>query len=226
VFARDANNNFYPAGIYLGDGVGGTSRVRVIDTNVLALVNLAASSANTGTNYTGGGVIRLVDTATGGASSFQRLTVNIAPPGAAALATYSYSQPGSGIAGSNRLSGKPYTLLAPSTNIITFKPVSGYLPPTTNYTVILIPGQDATLDFTYLPLGVTPPVLSVSTSTGLRVSGTAATKVQLQFRTRLEQGVWADEPGKTFTLGASPVTVVTPAAGAAKPGFYRVVVVP
>ena len=80
---------------------------------------------------------------------------------------------------------------------------------------------------TYEPLAITPPVLSTSSTAGLRVSGPAGTKVQLQFRAALDiKSVWADVPGKSFTLGAGPVNVLTSAEGAATPGFYRVVVVP
>ena len=51
---------YYPAGVYLGSLYNGTvpyaSAVRAIDSNVVNLVNLAASLGDTGTNYSGGGV--------------------------------------------------------------------------------------------------------------------------------------------------------------------------
>ena len=50
--------------------------------------------------------------------------------------------------------------------------------------------------------------------------------VRLQFRAALGAGDWGDVPGKTFTLGTSPVAVLARAEGEATPGFYRVVVVP
>ncbi|MEI8016492.1 MAG: hypothetical protein WCH20_16860 [Nitrospira sp.] len=70
-------------------------------------------------------------------------------------------------------------------------------------------------------------MLAVSAAAGLRVSAPAGTKVQLQFRAALDmESAWADISGKRITLGTSPVTIFSPSAGDAKPGFYRVVVVP
>ena len=196
--------------------------MRAIDTNVLVLINLAASSANAGINFTGGGVVRFVNTLGGSERSLQRLTVNFHPPNVATLARWTLPALSSSFLGTN---GQQATLFAPTNVVVSFNDVPGYLTPT-NFPVALKANQDAVLDVTYTPPAVAPPVLS-GTRDGLRVSGPTGTKVQLQFRSALDiKTVWADVPAKRFTLGNSPVSLLTSAEANARPGFYRVVVIP
>jgi hypothetical protein len=222
VFAQGDDGRLFPAGIYLGPAGDAASRVRVIDTDVLALINLAASSANAGTNFTGGGVAKFGDAAAGAVSSLQKLTVNLAPPAAAAVARWKLLRQLDTLL---RAGGARQTLLAPTNVVVTFTTVDGYVTPL-DIAVAITAGQDTVLDVTYEPAAASAPQLFASPTEGLRVSGSVGAKVQLQFRAALGAGDWAEVPGKGFTLGAAPVIVLTAAEGVATPGFYRVVVVP
>jgi hypothetical protein len=219
IFAQDADLNFYPAAIYLGDGVRDgvaiVSRVRVIDTNVVALINLAASSANAGTNFSGGGVIRFISALNDGDTSLQRLTVNLQP----ANALWQVPDLDPQI---NYTNGQSIFLNAPTNLLVTFSKIPDYLQPTA-FEVVLYPGQDTILDFAY---ELVPLALTASLADGIRATGKPGSKVQLQFRLALGTGSWADEPGRTNTLSDSPTTLLTPAEVKVKSGFYRIVTIP
>ena len=124
-----------------------------------------------------------------------------------------------------RGNGSSRLLLAPTNVVVSFTLVPGFSTPA-DFPVTMALGQDAILDVTYGPAVVEAPVLFFSSTNGLRVSGTAGATVRLQFREALVAGDWSDVPGKVFTLGAGPVTVLTAAEGAAAPGFYRALITP
>lgn len=79
LYLQQPDGLFYPAGIYLGGS--GQSRVRVIDSQVVDLINRAEASGNDGGNHTGGGVIR-IDRGTFGANNWHLIVSNATSPGA------------------------------------------------------------------------------------------------------------------------------------------------
>lgn len=219
VFAQVESGAYHPAGIYLGDGLTESlnlvSRVRVIDTDVLELINRAASSANAGTNFTSGGVLSFMYAAGLGPSSLQRLTVNLTP----ATGKWRVIElPALALTNS----GSSVRLPTPLTATVVFSDVPGYVTPA-NYVISMTKGQDAILDVAYERIGVAPPALLVSSAGALTVNGTAGTTVRLQYRAALSGGVWTDVSGKSFLLSTTPVSVLTLEEGKAKPGFYRVI---
>lgn len=215
------SGRYFPAAIYLGTDAG-RSMSRVIDREVADLIGRAASAAEVGTNYNGGGVIRFVSSGSGGAVKLQKLTVILSPPGIIAFAKWKLA----GQADARlQTSGQFQTLFAPTNISVTFTPVSGFVTPAP-FPVSMKAGQNAILEVTYNAEPAVRPVLTVSSEDGLRVSGPAGTKVRLQYRIALEKGVWADAAGKSIELGATPSRLLTSAEGAATPGFYRIIVVP
>ncbi|KAB2660187.1 MAG: hypothetical protein DVB31_14555, partial [Verrucomicrobia bacterium] len=136
---------YFPAAVYLGTA-NGRSVVRAIDSDVASLINRAASSAELGTDFVGGGVIGTGTGATLDPFAIGGLVVRFA--GTAA--------------GGWRLSGdpaKPFNLggtrlaLPPRTYTLEFKPVEG-VPTPANLAVTVINRQDAVLDVRY---GSLPP---------------------------------------------------------------------
>jgi hypothetical protein len=82
VYVLNTNSIYYPAGVYLGT-VGNASAVRAIDSNVVNLITLAEDAGrngDSGTNFTGGGVFRIVSSAPGGGGG--SLQVHIGPTNA------------------------------------------------------------------------------------------------------------------------------------------------
>ena len=233
VFTQNESGSFYPAGIYLGDGgtvVGGgtVSRVRVIDTDVLELINRAASSANAMVNFTGGGVLTFVGSAGNEELSQQSLTVNFYPQAAASLARWKLSDESDD---RFRTNGANKFLISPTNVVVTFTRVPGFEIPT-NFPVQMKSGQDSILDVTYAPVSVMEPLkLALSPAQGVQVvSGSVGRTLRLQFRVTLDgASPWADVPGKSFTGTSDPQTVLPldelkTAESSSGSGFYRVVV--
>ena len=218
--AEDPAQRWFPAGIYLGPAADGASRVRVIDADVVGLINLAASYAGGGTNFSSGGVV-VLQTGAAAIRQRQKLTVKLGPP-AAVAAGARWQVPGTAAGFTN---GPGPVSLVPGPYTVRFAPADGFLTPP-DAVVQIVAGQDTALDVTYEPATTANPVLSITLESGLRVSGPVGATARLQFRAGLGAGDWADVPGRTSTLGTAPVTVLTRAEGEARPGFYRVVVGP
>ena len=77
LYVQWTNGVFYPAGIYLGGAE--ESRVRVIDGQVVDLINRAEASGNGGGNFTGGGVITISPNYTAGSLDTGFVQVVIGP---------------------------------------------------------------------------------------------------------------------------------------------------
>lgn len=78
------DSSFVTAGVYLGTDREERSLVRTIDTNVLALINAAATAAQLGSNFGSGGIIWTPFTPGTNQAGTVRLTVFLQPPAAIA----------------------------------------------------------------------------------------------------------------------------------------------
>jgi hypothetical protein len=154
------NGYYYPAAIYLGtlgSGQNSVSVVRAINSDVVNLINLAASRGDAGTNNTGGGVITFVPNPALSTNNPAYVQVTLGPP-LAVLAGAGW-----------RLHGDPtygYASDAPTyTRTLTtngasleFAPVQGWDPPASQ-TVQVAAGDLTTLSLSYslsARLGVSP----------------------------------------------------------------------
>ncbi len=148
------NGYYYPAAVYLGSlgsGQNSVSVVRAITSDVVNLINLAASLGDAGTNYTGGGVITI--TASGGSGLLAYVQVPIGPADAvAAGAAWRLS-------GTTAWStGATFTEAIASGSSVTleYKPIPGWNLPTNN-TVQIALGQLTVVPATYTPVVSAPP---------------------------------------------------------------------
>jgi uncharacterized delta-60 repeat protein len=211
---EDESTNWFPAGIYLGESTTNSSRVRVIDTNVLQLINMAASLAYSGGNYSGGGVDRVDYGTTSG--SLEKLTVKFTQPAVAAAAGWCATYL------TNRNCGVNDTkldLYAPYKYTVAFSYVAGFLP-MPDFRVEMFDGQSTILKVSYEPEGffVEDHALYATTKSSQRA--------RLQFRPDLVEGDWTNCPwdeagGGTFQTGPNRVKVLKSAEGTNHPGFYR-----
>jgi hypothetical protein len=116
-------NGLFPAAVFLGN-LGGQAVVRVIDSTVASLINRAASSAQLGLNFGGGGVVQ-TGAGVGGQSQFGYLQFRFLPDAVAA-------QAGWRIAGQTNstfnVSGQS-KVLPLGEYTMEFKPVSGFPTP-------------------------------------------------------------------------------------------------
>ncbi len=213
------NQYYYTAGVYLGtlgSGANAVSLVRAINSDVVNLINLAASEGDSGTNNTGGGVITLI---AGGLSAVQPAFVQVVlgPPAAV--------QAG----GAWRLSGDTtYSTAANYTRAVTtsgaqlqFNPLSGWNPPAAQ-TIQLFPGTLTIIS--NLLYTMQPPVVTLNTSLGLRATGPVGIKVRLDYRTNLFTGQWL--PLKTNTFGATSLTLLPWPPTNTPTAFYRTLLLP
>ena len=216
------NNYYYPAAVYLGtigSGQNSVSVVRAINSDVVNLINLAASLGDAGTNNTGGGVLTI--TAGAGSGLLAYVQVPIGPAGAvAAGAAWRVS----GTAGWS--TGATFTEAIASGSSVTleFKPIPGWNLPTNN-TVQITLGQLTVVPATYT-LVVSPlaPVLTFNPASGLGITGTTGATFRLEYRASLVSGQWL--PLKTNTLGPGFNLLLPwpPTNGPA--AFYRAVWLP
>jgi hypothetical protein len=213
------NGYYYPAGVYLGtvgSGQNSVSVVRAINSDVVNLINLAASEGDAGTNYTGGGVITLIAGSVS-AGNPAYVQVWLAPPAAV--------QAGAGW----RLHGDTtYGTATNYTRIVTtngtgieFKPIAGWNTPTNRGVSISAGTINVITNASYT---VIPPLMVADAIHGIALTGTTGTVYRLEYRTNLVLGQWL--PLKTNTLGAGINTLLPwpPTNGPA--AFYRVVWLP
>jgi hypothetical protein len=210
---RHSNGYYYPAAIYLGES-GPSSIVRVIDTNVVDLINRAELSANTGDNNTGGGVTLLTPGLGGSLFSPGYLQVILGPPVALAAGG------GWRIAGGNPnyTSADTMPLLA-ATYTIEFKPVTGFNPPG-NRIVQVAANQTTTVSADY---GAANSVrLTLDREAGLSVAGAVGKTYLIEYTTNLNPMIhWT--PWATNTLIDPPLLLTNTVPGKAGTRFYRAV---
>jgi hypothetical protein len=219
-FYVEFNGYYYPAGVYLGtlgSGVSSVSVVRAITSDVVNLINLAASEGDAGTNNSGGGVITLV--ANQGLSSINPAYVQVVlGPSSAVQAGGGWRLHGDNAYGSD----VKYTRTVTSTNaVLEFAPLAGWNPPASQ-TISLVAGALTVISNQLYT--VKPPTLALDKAHGLFVTGPVGINCRIEYRTNLNTGQWL--PLGTNTLTANPSLVLpwpptnTPAA------FYRAVLLP
>ncbi len=201
----------FPAGIFLGQEPNGY-RVRVIDTNVVALIELAESSSRIGTNYNSGGVTRF-DTTPAVQSHRQSLSVRFDPASGGAQLSPNGPVKTGPTAGYR---------VVPGTYTLVFTAVAGYRTPDP-YTFAVGPDVDLNLEVHYAPSG---PALGISGASGLVALGAKGLKVQLQFAPSIGAGTLWQPLGaqRSVLTDADDLSVKLPGAGAG--GYYRLLVVP
>ncbi len=222
VYVQSPNNTWYPAAVYLGTSGSDQSSVsilRAIDSNVVNLINLAASEGDSGTNNSGGGVITIVP-GQGIANNPGLVEVTIAPPAAfKAGGAWKFSN----------LSDAYYSFANPSALAVTnsngvqlqFRPISGWNSPT-NQPVSVSAGSVTSLTATYTPAGL---LIQSTTQSGRTFtfswSAVPNQTFQIQVATTLVNPQWTTLPGTVTATNSSPS--VTEPIGIAIEKFYRVV---
>jgi hypothetical protein len=216
------NGYYYPAAVYLGSlgsGQNSVSVVRAITSEVVNLINLAASLGDEGTNYTGGGVITI--TASGGSGLLAYVQVPIGPAGAvAAGAAWRLS----GTTGWSTSATFTEAIGSGSSVTLEFKPIPGWDLPT-NSAVQVTLGQLTVVPATYTPV-VSPasPMLTFNPASGLGITGTTGATFRLEYRTSLVSGQWLPLATKTLGPGFNLLLPWPPTNGPA--AFYRAVWLP
>ncbi len=213
------NGVFYPAGVYLGT-VGSASVVRAIDGDVANLINLAEAAAvfgDEGTNFTGGGVIRVVTSSLGG-GTLGYLTVHLGPPAALTAGG------GCRIAGgTNGFSSSPdftVPVATQTTFTLEFSDPAGWNSPPSR-TVTVAPGQVAEITASY---NVLPPEMVMNRTAGLGLTGTTNTRYRIEYRTNLTTGAWLPLRTNTLNAGFNLLMPWPPTNGPS--AFYRAVWLP
>ena len=210
------NGYYYPAGVYLGEDNAGKAKIRAINSDVVNLINLAATEGDAGTNHAGGGVLTLIAGALSAANPAY-VQVVLSPPAAVAA--------GAGW----RLTGdSAYGTATNYTRVITtngaslqFKPVSGWNTPT-NQTVRLSAGTVNIV--TNVAYTVVPPVMVADGNNGIGFKGTAGTTYAIQFCTNLASGKWVNIKTNTLGTGTNYPFAWPPTNGPA--GYYRALWLP
>jgi hypothetical protein len=216
------NNAYFPAAVYLGGS--GQGIVRAIDGAVADLINKADSTANTGNDFVGGGVILLIS---GGGSLFAmgNFQITINPPQAvAAGAGWRVTQ----------LTNKPttyysdssatYSLPAAPDYTLTFHAAHGYLTPA-NRSLGVVANQTAALTITYT--NIVPQALPATMSNGvarLAFSASIGQRYAIERSTNLTAWVTLN----TNTIGTNGVLSVSDSnlTNHLQRAFYRARFVP
>ena len=206
------NGYYYPAAVYLGTRFSGSqpvsSLVRAIDTDVVNLITLAAAQGDSGTNYTGGGVITIIPSQNINAENPGSVQFQLAPP-AAVRAGAEWRR-----LGDTAFSSAPnYTRPVFSTNsfAVEFKSIPGWNSPS-NQNVFVLPKQLSIFTAFYT---VTNPVL-VNRADGIGMTGTTGTVYRLERKSALTNATWLTVSTNTINSnGFNPVLTNPP------PGFYR-----
>jgi hypothetical protein len=158
------NGYYYPAGVYLGTINNGTyeSAVRAIDSSVVNLITNAETLAESGTNYSGGGVITIIPSQAVSASNPGYLEFQLGPPAAVAAGAGWELQGDSSFS-----SATNYIRAVLSTNAFTvvFKPIPGWNVPT-NQSVSVTPGQIALYSALYTVSNSVVQIISPQVSGG------------------------------------------------------------
>ena len=120
------NGYYYPAAVYLGtlgSGQNSVSVVRAINSDVVNLINLASSQGDSGTNYTGGGVITWIGQ--GDPLSPPNLQANLGPAAAVSAGARWHF-----LGQSNYVASGSYIQSASLTPTVEFKKIVGWQEPT------------------------------------------------------------------------------------------------
>ncbi len=210
------NGYYYPAGVYLGTLFNGSvpyaSVVRAIDSNVVNLITRAATQGDSGTNFTGGGVITIIPSQAVSLSNPGFVQFVLTPPSAVRAGA------GWRLQGDSVYSNAPtYTRPVFSTNAFAmeFAPIPGWNLPS-NQTVFVSPGVLITKTAFY---SVTNPLLfniRVGATNRIIMTGTTGTTYRLERTTALTNANWLTVSTNTIrTTNFNPVLTNPP------PGFYR-----
>ena len=208
------NGVYYPAGVFVGGS--GETIVRAIDGAVVDLINRAEVTAHTGDNNTGGGVLLIIPSQTGG-SGVGYLQVHVGPTAALTAGG------GWRLAGDATYSSNPnFTHMVTNGGgfSIEFAPAIGWNVPASR-SVTVPAGQLTVIDANY---SVVAPVMSLVPAVGLGLTGTTGTAYRIEYRPSLSSGVWL--PLRTNTIGAGFNLLLPwpPTNGPA--AFYRAVWLP
>jgi hypothetical protein len=123
VCVQHTNGNYYPAAVYLGES-GPQSIVRLIDTNVVDLLNRAELSAYTGDNNTSGGANPIESPIGGGQFQVGWLAMTLSPAEAVSGGARWYVE-GRGV---TNVTGETLSL-RPASYLVKYVPATGYLTP-------------------------------------------------------------------------------------------------
>jgi hypothetical protein len=212
VCVRYTNGRYYPAAVFLGGS--GQTVVRAIDGGVAELINRAETTANTGDNNTGGGVILW---AAGNSTAFNPglFRVNFSPTNIVAQGAAWRVKDGADPTwlSDNNL----YYPLTPGAFNIEFRPVAGYGTPL-GRAINVVANQTAVIDVYYNLLTFSPPQFLANGNLRMTMSGTTGRIYQLQASTNLVN--WTDIRSLTNANGVLVFTNA-PISGSPK-GFYRV----
>jgi hypothetical protein len=165
----DNHPTYFPAAIYLGQSEG-YALVRFIDRPVVRLINLAASSADLGTNFTGFGVLRFLPAEQ---KAGPGLKVLIEPSSIAPQVKWRVA----GAFGGAQFSSGETIYLDPKHDwVLEFTEVPGFSgPPASDRTIRLKQGVGSIFTATFVPSDQTRPQLKLSRGpNGLRFTWPAS----------------------------------------------------
>lgn len=225
IYVQFTNNIWYPAAVYLGTSGSDQSSVsimRAIDSNVVNLIDLAASEGDSGTNNSGGGVVTIVP-GKGIASDPGLVEVTIEPPAAfQAGGAWKFSN----LSDAYYSSANPSALAVTNTNSLQlqFKSIPGWNSPTSQ-PVTVGAGSVTSLTATYTPSGLV--IESTQRSAGAFTFSWNASPNQtfeIQVATNLSQPKWTTLSGTITATNSTAAATVS--IGAITQKFYRVVLLP
>ena len=212
---------FIPAGVCLGGS--GNSIARVIDVDVVDLINRAEVSGTIGTNHTGGGVV-LINVANGrDASKISKLEVHFGPPAAIALgAMWRVSPTNFGdLSYYTNFVNIPLILPVRNANfLIEATDVPGFIRPV-KHTITISEEATVVYDLMY----TLPPSLTFNAVNGLGITGTAGTTYRIESAAELGlSNAWTAVV--TVTLNAATNWISNTAPAGPSNRFYRAVWLP
>jgi hypothetical protein len=219
LYVQSGANSYLPAALILGGS--GQTLVRVINGEVVDLINRAEISSNGGGNISGGGVSILGSSLAAPMFGTGQLTVNLSSGGAAGVA------PGWRIKGT----ADPAFILDQQTTLplvgggeypLEFKVIPGFLTPGDRIVQIAV-GQQVAVSGIYVPI---IPTLSLTPGAELSFTGGNGASYIVEYTTRLlnENTVWI--PYSTQTLSSGSITLPNPGLGADNARYYRVRLAP
>jgi hypothetical protein len=215
---------FTPAGVYLGGS--GETIARVIDLDLVDLINRAENSSHGGTNSTGGGVIPISRAAGSLLSHPGYLSVSVGPPAAVRLgAMWRVSPTNYGELGELRFytnfTSSPLTLAVRSTNFsIQVADLPGFQQPTNRPVVI----PESSVEQLPLVYSVIPPWLIYDRSQGLGMTGTLSTAYRVESAALLSES-WSTVTNN-LVLSAGTNWIINATSSTASNRFYRALWLP